>query len=284
MSILLFLKGMLMGVCDLIPGISGGTIAFITGIYERLIAAVKSFSPQLVKDIFSYLGKRDKKSSSALKQSVKRLDLVFLVTLLAGIGTSLFLGAHLISILLEDYYVFTISFFIGLILASSKIIFDHIENHKPATISFGIMGLLFGLLLAVLIPATVEPSLFYIFISGFLAISAMFLPGISGAFILLILGAYEFMLGVLKDIPNNVPYFLSFALGAALGAFTISRIISYFFSKDKSKTLYVLLGLVIGALGIPLRNIIALAQWDILMVIFFALGFGVVFGADKLIK
>jgi putative membrane protein len=105
------------------------------------------------------------------------------------------------------------------------------------------------------VPLTVTPSLGYVFLGGFCAINAMFLPGISGAFILLIMGLYEFMVGVLNDLRNNIAYFLVFAAGAALGAFTISRIISFLFKRYRCRTLYVLLGLVIGALGTPVKRI-----------------------------
>ena len=254
-NLLIFLKGILMGICDIIPGISGGTIAFITGIYERLINAVKNISPQLVKDFFSYASKRDAPRLSHLKASFRKVDIIFLVILGLGIGTALLIGSRLISFLLENYFVYTISFFIGLIIASSKIIFDHIEKHHTKNIILGFVGLLLGFLLAVLIPVSVTPTYGYVFLGGFLAISAMFLPGISGAFILLILGLYEFMLGVLHDILGQFLYFIVFGVGAGFGAFSISRIISFLFAKDKAKTLYVLLGLVVGALSIPIKRV-----------------------------
>ena len=242
-SFLIFLKGILMGICDLIPGISGGTIAFITGIYERLINAVKAFSPKLI------FGSRE-------ERNIKNLDLGFLIVLFLGIGTALFLGSGIIKHLLETYPGYTLAFFIGLILASSKIIFTHIKNHKIQNRLFAVFGLIIGIILAFIVPASVNPSFFYIFLGGFMAISAMFLPGISGAFILLIMGLYEFMINVLHDISGNIKYFLVFVLGAIFGAFSISRIISFLFKKDKCKTLYFLLGLVIGALSIPVKRVI----------------------------
>lgn len=276
-SITVFLKGMLMGICDIIPGISGGTIAFITGIYTRLIDAVKSFSPRLLWDFLNYIRKRNKENGDSLVNSIKKLDLPFLITLVAGIGTAFLLMSRIISFLLEEYFTFTISFFIGLILASSRVIYNKIENHKLKNISFGILGLLIGISLATISPSSVNPSMLYIFISGFLAINAMFLPGISGAFILLILGVYEFMLKVLHDIIGNLQYLIPFIFGAALGAFTISRIISVLFKKDRCKSLYVLLGLVIGSLSIPLRRVYeTTTSWNFynitLMISLFILG------------
>ena len=256
-----------MGVCDLIPGISGGTIAFITGIYQRLIEAVKSFSPEVFMNI---IFGRD------VKNNIKKLDLGFLITLFLGIATSIFLGANLITFLMDNYFSFTIAFFVGLILASVKLIYDKIEDHKIENTSFGLVGLAIGILLAIIIPVSITPTLTYVFISGFLAISAMFLPGISGAFILLILGVYEFMLSVVKDIWGKVNFFLAFILGAILGAFTISRIISYLFKKDKNKTLYTLLGLVVGSLSIPVKRVFDQAVFNLpnmlIMVVLLGLG------------
>ncbi len=120
-----------------------------------------------------------------------------------------------------------------------------------------------GLSLCILVPLIVTPTLGYVFLGGFFAVSAMFLPGISGAFILLIMGLYEFMINVLNDISSNVSYFLIFITGALSGAFCISRIISFLFKKNKCRTLYVLLGLVIGALSTPLKEILQTASFQI---------------------
>ena len=255
-SVLIFLKGILMGICDLIPGISGGTIAFITGIYERLINAVKAFSPKLARDFFIVLFNGGEENKNELKKDINGLDLMFLITLFLGIGSALFLGSGIIKYLLENYPGYTLAFFIGLILASSKIIFTYIQNHKMKNKMFVLLGLMVGIFLAFIVPATVNPSLAYVFFGGFVAISAMFLPGISGAFILLIIGLYEFMINVLHDISGHIKYFLIFGLGAIFGMFSISRIISFVFKKDKSKTLYFLLGLVIGALSIPVKRVL----------------------------
>jgi len=272
MKFVIYLKGILMGICDLIPGISGGTIAFITGIYARLITAVKSFSLILAKNLFLYSVNRDNKSRLTLKESIKKLDLGFLIILFAGIGTSLLLGSRIIDHLLEKYTAFTLSFFIGLILASSLIIYKKIDNHKINNVVFGFIGLILGVVIAFVAPVSVTPTLPYIFLGGFLSISAMFLPGISGAFILLIMGIYRFMIGILKNLFENLLYFFVFSFGAILGAITISRVIVFLFKKDKSKTLYVLLGLVVGALSLPIKSIIketlVIEFWNILILIF----------------
>jgi putative membrane protein len=272
-KILIFLKGFLMGVCDLIPGISGGTIAFITGIYTRLINAVKNFSPKLIYNIFTYLINR---KTDNLKEDIKKLDLIFLLILMLGIISAFAVGARVIRFLLRDYFAYTLSFFIGLILASSKTIFDHIENHNVKNVLTCFLGLILGLILSIPGHLNVTPNLGYVFLGGFCAVSAMFLPGISGAFILLIMGLYEFMIGVLNDIRSNISYFLVFIAGAMLGAFSISRVISFLFKKNRCRTLYFLLGLVIGALSSPLKKIIETASFRlpsfVIMVLWFLFG------------
>jgi len=256
-----------MGICDIIPGISGGTIAFITGIYARLINAVKGFSLKLVYDILTYPIHRN---SDSLKEDIKELDLVFLTILMLGIGSAFLVGSRVIKFLMEEYFAYTLSFFVGLILASSKTIFEHIEDHSTKNILFCVLGFIVGVVSSMLVPLTVTPSLGYVFLGGFCAINAMFLPGISGAFILLIMGLYEFMVHVLNDVRNNVGYFLVFAAGASLGAFTISRIISFLFKRNKCRTLYVLLGLVIGALGTPIKKIIETTSFQVSNVLILA--------------
>lgn len=276
-KILIFLKGVLMGICDLIPGISGGTIAFITGIYMRLINAVKSFSLKILYDIFMWpLERRNRKRARAkkIKQGIKKLDLGFLLILLFGIFSALLLGSRVIKFFLTNYFAYTISFFIGLIIASSKTLYDDIEECNKGNMLFGFFGFIIGILLLKLVPVIAPSNLYYVFFGGFIGISAMFLPGISGAFILLIMGLYEPAIDVLQNIPGNMPWFLTFAAGVLLGAFTISRIISFLFKKAKCKVLYLLLGLVIGALSIPIKKIFETASFEILnifLMLFFLL-------------
>ena len=290
--IIIFLKGMLMGIGNIIPGISGGTIAFITGIYERLINAVKGFSLRMAIDFtkakLNFFKRPNKNSFMNVVNLTKKYDLIFLATLAAGIGTSFLLMSRVISFLLDNYFAWTISFFMGLIIASSKIIFDKIENHKINNILFGIVGLLIGISLLIIIPLSITPTLPYLLMSGFLAISAMFLPGISGAFILLILGVYEFMLKALHDPIHNVLTIWTFMIGAALGAFLISRIISFLFEKDRCRTLYFLLGLVVGGLSIPIKKVGQTTTLNIynifIMILFVVMGIIAVILVTKLEK
>lgn len=279
----IFLKGMLMGICDIIPGISGGTIAFITGIYERLINAIRGLSLKMVIDFaranVNFLRRPTTDNFMNIADIIKGYDLIFLGILLGGITTSLLLTSRIMAFLLDNYFAYTISFFIGLIIASSKIIFDNIRDHKIENILFGIIGLLLGISLLMVTPLSITPNLPYLLICGLLGTSAMFLPGISGAFILLILGVYEFMVKALHNPIHNLLSISAFMIGVIIGAFLISRIISFLFKKDRCKTLYLLLGLVIGALSIPVRKVVETTILDIhniLISIFFIIIGGII--------
>ncbi len=280
-SLVLFCKGCFMGICDLIPGISGGTIAFVTGIYPRLIKSVKILSSYLFVVpvvwltscvVFSNSKKRRRFKSFPVGQDIK-----FLLVLFLGIGFSIFTFSRLIGFLLDNYLAYTISFFLGLILASSKLIFEQINTDSYTDIVFGFLGLILGGLFVILTPSSPEPTLIYVFFGGFCAVNAMFLPGISGAFVLLILGLYGFMVNVLNNILANLVPFFVFILGALLGAFTVSRIVTFFFKNKKNKTLYFLLGLVLGSAGVPARMVVesglSLDYWNILKIVgYLALG------------
>jgi len=254
-KIKLYLKGLLMGTCDLIPGISGGTIAFITGIYDKLIKSISNISLKLFSDGIKYLTNKTPETEKEIRKDLKEADVYFLLTLGLGIATAILIGSKGIKYLWINYYTFTIAFFAGLIIASSKIIFDDIKKHSKQNIFFGLIGFVFGASLAFLIPVNAAPSHLYVFIGGFFAVSAMFLPGISGSFILLIMGLWDFMINVFTDIPGKIDYFIASASGALIGMFFISRVINFLFTKDRCKTLYFLLGLVLGSLLVPFKRI-----------------------------
>jgi putative membrane protein len=255
-SVSLFLKGLFMGIGNVIPGVSGGTIAFITGIYQRLIQAVKGFSPKLVKDLFLAVIRPGQKSRLILKDDLRRLDLIFLSVLGFGVAVAILIGAKVIRFLLNYYFAYTIVFFIGLILASCKEIYSGIREHSLKNIFFAFAGFLVGLLLLIAVPRQADLTYPYVFLGGFIAVSAMFLPGISGAFILLIMGLYGFILDTLSAPQENAGFLAVFISGAALGTFVISRMISFLFERYPCKTLYFLLGLVLGALSIPVKRIV----------------------------
>lgn len=241
------LRGFLMGLCDIVPGVSGGTIALITGIYARFIAAVDATIACLTHGIW--------KKRGVQSEDLKEADMQFLLLVLMGLVAGLFLGATVMGFILKNYLVYAVSFFVGLIIASSWVIYEGIGDHHIRNIAFGIIGFLVGASLAFISPQTIQPTLPFLFLAGFLAISAMFLPGVSGAFVLLILGVYPFMISLLKNPLSWMLEIASFALGALVGAALISKLIHRLFEADRHKTLYALLGLVLGTLSIPLRQV-----------------------------
>ena len=175
-----------MGLCDTVPGVSGGTIAFITGIYQRLISAIQAFSLDLVMDSLKFLiGKGNNKN---LRQDIKKLDLGFLIMLFLGIAIAILLFSRVLEFLIDSYAPFLMAFFVGLILVSAIGIFEHIEKHHTVNQLIALIGFLVGVSFIFFIPQEIAPNLGYVFLGGFLAISAMLLPGISGSFILLIMG------------------------------------------------------------------------------------------------
>ncbi len=245
----IYLKGIAMGLCDLVPGISGGTIALITGIYQRFITALSHFNPKVLTNLIKYFFSKKKK---LYLKEIKKLDLIFLLILFSGILTAIVLGSKLMNYLLTNYLNFTFAFFVGLIIASLPLINKHIEKDKSR--NFLILGFILGFSIYFLKPHyLLEPSLLYVFFGGFVAITAMLLPGISGSFILLILGLYSYIIEALSEL--NFLVLLIFILGTISGIISSSKFISYLLEKHKTKTLSALLGLVVGTIAIPLSQV-----------------------------
>ncbi len=254
---ILFLKGMAMGISDLIPGISGGTIALLLGIYKDFISSLKSINYKS----FIYLIRLD------FKKLNNQLNLCFLLPVFFGILSSIFIFSSLISFLLLDYKVLLFSFFFGLIFFSSIRL---ISNLKPSsTLDFltVFVGLITGLSFFIVSSLSTSNSIFSIFLAGFIAISAMLLPGISGSYILLILGKYEFMLDSISSF--NWINILIFSLGAITGILSFSKMIHYLLKNYYTSTIFFLSGLMMGALNKvwpwQLDNKIVLPEGDILM-------------------
>ena len=238
-------------MAEVIPGVSGGTIAFITGIYEKLLDVIKSFDYDLVKHLLKF----------DFKYIREKVDLVFLLSLLSGMATGLILGVFAITYLLEKYPVLIWGFFFGLILASVIYIGKQVTkwNAKP------IIGLIFGTLLAYLItigqPAGGSESLLFVIFSGILAISALMLPGISGSFILVLLGMYSYIIPQLKNLLTtfeiqSLIVISCFALGCFLGLILFSRSLSYAFNNYRNITLATMCGIMLGSVNKiwPWRN------------------------------
>ena len=228
-----------MGIADLIPGVSGGTIALITGVYRDLITALNNIN---FKNIFNDLFKNFK---------FHKFD--FLSVLILGIGLSIILFSNLILFLLENYNNQISSFFFGLIICSIYVLLKKIKHLKI----YDIILLLFsGFIVYQLLKLNSyeqEINLTYIFICGFLCSSAMILPGISGSYILLILGAYKFLLEKLNTVfvvnSDSYLYLITFVSGAIFGVLTFSRFIKWLFKSFEDKTLIVLIGFILGSVA-----------------------------------
>lgn len=238
-KLLIFFKGVAMGAADIIPGVSGGSIAFITGIYDQLIDAIHSVNMDVIKDIFT--GK--------LIQGIKKIHWGFILPLLTGILTSLFTMAGLMHYLLENYQVYTWSLFFGLILASSYVIGKEFKFNLINGI-FVFLGGLFAFTIVGMVPVNTPNDLWFIFICGVIAICAMILPGISGAFLLLVLGKYQYITGLLKAPFEGINWLimLVFALGCAVGLSSFTRLLKIVLAKYHVKTMAFLTGMMLGSL------------------------------------
>jgi putative membrane protein len=235
--LLLTLKGMGMGAADVVPGVSGGTIAFIAGIYEELVNSIKSINLDALKLFFS--GK--------FAAFWKAINGNFLLAVVLGIGISIFSLAKGLEYLLHHYPILVWSFFFGLILASAIYVGGSIKKWKAGTIIAGIAGVVVAYFITAISPAEANITWFFIFISGSIAICAMILPGISGSFILVLLGMYEFILGAVSDL--NIPVLLVFIAGALIGIIAFSNLLSWLIKNYHNLTIATLTGFMIGSLN-----------------------------------
>ena len=239
-AMLLTLKGLCMGAADTVPGVSGGTVALITGIYEQLLAAIKSFDVKAAVRILSF----------DLKGAIAELHVRFLFSLLLGIGIAIFSLARLMKYLLQYQPVPTWSLFFGLIAASIWAVGRKVERWGPATGGMFGIGTVFAFFLVGMMPATTPETLWFIFLSGMLAICAMILPGISGAFVLLILGKYDFILSAVENpfLPRHLVILAVFMTCCAIGLAGFSRVLKYLLERFRPGTLAFLTGLMLGSM------------------------------------
>ena len=226
-----------MGAADVVPGVSGGTIAFITGIYQELINSIKSVNLSSLKLLFS--GK--------IKDFWKAINANFLFSVITGIGISVLSLAKLMKYLLDHQPILIWSFFFGLVVASAIYVAKDIKAWKAGTIISLLAGISVAYTITVITPAEAHTGYGFIFISGAIAICAMILPGISGSFILLLLGMYKFILGALSDF--NFPVIIVFLAGAAIGIVSFSNILSWLLKRYYNLTIAILSGFMIGSLN-----------------------------------
>ncbi len=236
--IVIFLKGISMGAADVVPGVSGGTIAFISGIYEELLTSISSFNLGLIKVL----------KSEGLKSVWKKVNGNFLAALFAGIFISVISLAKLIESLLEHHPIFLWSFFFGLVLASIIYVAKQISSWSFISFLLLAMGAALAYYITTLNPLVSESSsIVFLFIAGMIAICAMILPGISGSFILVLLGAYKPVLNAVNN--RDIVSILVFMIGAIVGLLSFSRLLKWLFAKYKNYTLAILTGFIIGSLN-----------------------------------
>ncbi len=238
---ILFIKAFVMGIADLIPGVSGGTVAFITGIYEELLDAIGSVN----KRFFVTLLKGD------LKSALGVVHIRFLIPLLMGILGAIFLLARFMHYLMNHHTVLTWSAFFGLIAASIVVVFkEQSDPKKSSNLVSLILGAVFAWIIVGLIPVTTPEESWFVFLCGIISISAMILPGLSGSFLLLILGKYEFITGAVKNpfSQQNFIVLVTFACGSLVGVMGFSRFLNWFLKHYRCQTMAFLTGVLIGSM------------------------------------
>ena len=240
-----------MGAADVVPGVSGGTIAFISGIYQELIDSINNVNLSVIKTL----------KKEGLKVTWKQVNGSFLLALLTGIGISILTFSKVITHLLETQPILVWSFFFGLIIASIALIWKETSNWKMVDILALIIGIALSYYITIARPVSSPDSYWYLFLSGFIAIIAMILPGISGAFILLLMGSYETVIGTINQFRDGLVNFNTevlgqailklgvFAIGAIIGLKTFSKVLHWMFEKHKNTTLALLIGFMAGSLN-----------------------------------
>jgi len=239
--LIILIKGIAMGAADVVPGVSGGTIAFISGIYEELLSSISAINIANLKLL----------KNEGVKAAWKAINGNFLFALLSGIFISIISLAKLITWLLENKPILVWSFFFGLVLASILFVSKQITKWNASAIILFIVGAVAAYYITILHPAISESSsLLFYFFAGALAICAMILPGISGSFILVLLGAYKPILKALDALQyKDIKLLAVVAFGAIVGILSFSKLLNWLFDHHKNSTLAVLTGFILGSLN-----------------------------------
>ncbi len=226
-----------MGIAEIIPGISGGTIAFLLGIYENFINAIKSFNIHFFQALLRF----------KIREAFGMVAWRFLFALVVGMGISIILLSHAISWMIEYHPVYIFSFFFGLILATVPLIARMIEHWNPFKVIVFIGVAIATYFFVGLVPMQTPETAWFVFLCGAIAISAMILPGISGSFVLLLLGKYHYVLNAVNQ--RDFLTIIIFMLGIVVGVLTFVRVLSWLFHRYHDMTLCVLTGFVVGSLN-----------------------------------
>ena len=273
-----FFCGILMGIADAIPGISGGTIALLLGIYEELIGSISNFNIYLFQNL----------KKKGIKYCWNKINGNFLLSLISGVLLSLVSFVKIFSILIQKYPLFIWSFFLGLILATLFVINRNIKKWDIVNFILIFIFAFLTILLSIINPSISENiNLFYILICGIIASSAMILPGISGSLILVILGVYTLIINALNNLEYNI--ILVFLIGCLIGIINFSKIIKWLFHNYRDYTFSIMLGLVIGSIYTvwPWRKSFTddmTNEYIFLSVIITIIGFSVIYTLEKISK
>ncbi len=237
-----------MGSADIVPGVSGGTIALITGIYGHLVEAISNIRFGFIKPLIhgDFKGFWNK--------LLDEIDFKFFIPLILGIGVAFLTLAKVVTYCMDNHTALTFSFFLGLIIASAVILFRKIDKINVKHVIFAVIGLILTYIFVSLNPIAGEHSLIVIFISGMIAICAMILPGISGSFLLLLLGQYEYMLNALHQL--HFSDIIAFVVGALIGILGFSKILNFLLKNYEEITMAFLIGVMLGSLKVPAVEIV----------------------------
>jgi len=234
-----FIKGVAVGVANIIPGVSGGTIALITGIFERLINAIKSFDLKAARLLF----KGDWKSFAT------QTDLYFLIALFTGVVVAIVSLARIFDFLFHSYPVFIWAFFFGLILASVYFVGKTVERWRVSVYIAFAVGTVIALMFTFMTPATENSNFLYLVLCGVVAVCSMILPGLSGSFVLILMGNYQLV--AIQAINNrDIGILLPVLIGAVGGLIAFSHLLSWVFKRYKDQTIALLTGFILGSLGV----------------------------------
>lgn len=247
-AILIFIRGVLMGSADIVPGVSGGTIALITGIYAHLVEAISNIKFGFIKPLF----KADFKGF--WNKLLEEIYFKFFIPLVLGIGIAFLTLAKVVTYCMDNYTALTYAFFLGLIISSAVILFRKLNKINLKNIIFVLIGAILTYIFVSLNPIAANHSLIVIFISGMIAICAMILPGISGSFLLLLLGQYKYMLNALHNL--QIVDIVVFVAGALIGILGFSKILNYLLKNHEEVTMAFLIGVMLGSLKVPATEIV----------------------------
>ncbi len=233
------LKGMGMGAANVIPGVSGGTVALITGVFERIINAIKSFDATAINLLFK----------GRFKDLLARVDFYFLLALGLGMVISIVSLARVFKFLFSSYPVHIWAFFFGLIIASIFYVGKTISKWNVSVVLTFVVGAIIAVWISFMNPATENDSFLYLLICGVVAVCSMILPGLSGSFVLILMGNYEL---VMIDAVNegNLGVLLPIILGGIVGILVLSHLLSWVYKRFKNQTIAILTGFILGSLSI----------------------------------